>query len=87
MLKIRAEQLTILENKQREAVASRYGHTLKAKYVRAFQYYTERQMTHWTLKQLNHLKAHQIETSYAVEGILALFALFGEPFERSDEPH
>ena len=86
MLKIRQSQVHILNDARRRDVATELGISLQHRHPGAFQFYTRAQMTTWVLRQLDYLQQHKVDTRYAVEGLLEMFALFGERFERCADP-
>lgn len=86
MLKIRQAQIDILEQNSLQHHVRMLSLALREKYTWVFQYYSSEQMESWVARQIEYLKNNNIETQYAIEGILELFALFGEKFERCEDP-
>lgn len=86
MLKIRQAQLDILEQNSLQQHVRRLSLALQEKYPWVFQYYSKEQMDRWVARQIEYLRKNNIDTQYAIEGILELFALLGESFERCEDP-
>ena len=85
MLQISHAQMAALEAQQKRKNAQALAQQYRERYAPIFCHYSNAQLAHWVLRQYDYLQSLGIHTQPAVNQLMALFAVFGEQFERCEQ--
>ena len=86
MLTIRQTQIDLMMKDKQQDAALVMGKNLQLKYPALFQFYNETQLQTWVTRQLSDLTQWNFFEKDNVEAVIEVIALFGERFERCDDP-
>ena len=85
MLVIRQPQIDAMLARQKNEAANILAQSLR-EHSPFFQYYTDKQLQQWVIKQIDYLANLGISDKGNVVSIIEIIALYGDKFERCADP-